>query len=135
MKITLGELRHVIAEALVTEFGGLSGKIRKPGEKSKNSRQVRIGKADPDENREMSLGEAEVLFPESTEAWAEVVPDMFPDYPHKDPRSIMRGSVWFKIGDTLRVAFKEAPQIELATWDPTNRDWFPIEAEASASGF
>lgn len=113
-------LRKFIREAVLNEItGGLRKTTGKP--------QHRIGKID-DENRELSFAEAEMMFPGSTNAWTEVVPELFPEFPFPDqPIAIKRGSSFFKIGDDLRVAFKEMPQIELATWDPSREDWIEIE--------
>lgn len=126
MRTTWGQIKQRLAEALVQEFGTPTGGLRKT---KGGGRQFKIGKVE-DENRELSTGEAEVLFPGSTDAWAEVVPDMFPEFPFSDPRSIKNATAWFKIGPTLRTAFKEAPQIELATWDPARDDWFPLDMAA-----
>lgn len=125
MRTTLGAVRRLLNEALLSEFGSPSGAIRKtkPG-----GRQFKIGKVE-EENRELSANQAEQMFPGSTEAWAEVVPDMFPDFPFADdPQVIKSRSLWFKIGSQLRVSFADMPQIELATWDPQREDWFPLEA-------
>lgn len=101
------------------------GSIRKtkPG-----GRQFKIGRVE-DENHELSTAQVEHMFPGAVDAWVEVVPDMYPDFPFADdPQVIKARSLWFKIGKQLRVAFAEAPQIELATWDPVREDWFPLEA-------
>jgi hypothetical protein len=124
MKATWGDVRRTICEAL-DEIGSLKGSLRKakPG-----GRQFKIGKVE-EENQELSTTQAESMFPGSTEVWAEVVPDMFPDFPFAaDPQVIKSRSLWFKIGGQLRVAFADMPQIELASWDPQREDWFPIEA-------
>jgi hypothetical protein len=124
MRTTLGAVRRLLNEAILSEFGSPSGAIRKtkPG-----GRQFKIGKVE-DENRELSTAQAESEFPGSTEAWAEVVPDWFTDFPFDDPQVIKARSLWFKIGSQLRVAFADMPQIELASWDPQREDWFPLEA-------
>ena len=118
MKITVGNLKTLIKEAL-NEAPGLSGGLRrtKPGRQ-----QFKIGKVE-DENRELSFSEAEMMYPGSTDAWAEIVPSLFPDFPFDDPNVIKRKSLFFKIGDRLTVSFEEQPQIELATWDPQREDW------------
>lgn len=77
---------------------------------------------------ELSTIQVDEMFPGATEAWAEVVPDLFPDYPFADdPKAVLMHSLWFKIGPQLRVAFTEMPQMELATWDEDRDDWFPID--------
>lgn len=125
MRTTVGAVRRLISEAL-NEFGPISGGIRKT--KSGGGRQFKIGKVES-ENRELSTAEAESLFPGSTDAWAEVVPDMYPEFPFADdPQVVKTRSLWFKIGSELRVAFADMPQIELASWDQDRQDWFPIEA-------
>ena len=130
MKTTLGEVRHLIAEAL-NEFGSPSGAVRKT---KSGGRQFKIGKVE-EENSELSAAHAEMMFPGSTDAWAEVVPDMYPEFPFADdPQVVKSRSLWFKIGTQLRVAFAEMPQVELATWDPTREDWFPIEEAERAVG-
>jgi hypothetical protein len=116
MRIKLGVLKKLIKETL-------SGGLRKvkPGRQ-----QYKIGKVE-DENRELSSSEAEMLFPGSTNAWAEVVPSLFPDFLFDDPFVIKKKSVWFKEGNELKVAFEEAPQITLASWDPFRDDWIETE--------
>jgi hypothetical protein len=126
MKMMLGDVRRVIAEAMLAEFGTPKGKLRPV--RGGGGRQFKIGKVE-EENQELSPVQAENMFPGSTEAWAEVVPDMFPEFPFADdPQVIKARTLWFKIGGQLRVAFSDMPQIELATWDPTREDWFPLEA-------
>lgn len=122
MKTTLGKLRQAVNEALVAEFGTPSGKIRK----ASGGQQYKTGKVE-DENSELSTTQAESMFPGATDAWAEVVPDMFPEFPFDDPRVIKTRTLWFKIGPQLRAAFSDMPQVELAYWDPDRDDWFPIE--------
>lgn len=124
MQIKIGELRQVIREIL-EEMRGPSGglrQVRGPG-----GRQVKLGKIE-EENRELSTIEAEHLFPGSTDAWAEVVPDMYPDFPFHDPFAIKKQTAWFKIGDQLRVAFKMLPEVEVAVWNQQNEDWFPLDS-------
>ena len=113
----------MMVKNILSEVGGLTGKLRSGGS---GGRQHKIGKID-DENKELSSFEAESLFPGSTEAWGEIVPGTYPDYPFEDPRVIIRRSLWFKIGDKLHVAFQEAPTTELMEWDAQRQDWFPIE--------
>jgi len=123
MKTTWGKVRQLLAEAL-NEFGTPSGGLRKtkPG-----GRQFKLGKVE-EENQELSTAQVEHMFPGAADAWAEVVPDMFPDYPFADdPQVIKARSLWFKIGQQLRVSMAEMPQVELATWDPHRDDWFPLE--------
>lgn len=118
------ELKYItkfIRESVILE---ISGALRKTTGKP----QHRIGKIE-DENRELSFAEAEQMFPGSTDSWVEVVPDLYPDFPFPEyPIAIKRGSSFFKIGDKLRVAFKEMPQIELAQWEPDRDDWVELEA-------
>ena len=131
MQTTLGNLRRVIAEVL-SEIGSPKGALRKPGS---GGRQFKIGKIE-DENKELSTTQAETLFPGSTEAWAEVVPDMYPDFPFADdPQVVKSRSVWFQIGSELRVAFADMPQIELATWNPDREDWFPLDEPVAAPDY
>lgn len=131
MRIVISEqsFRRVIRQVLKEAFGGgPSGSVRTTHGlgNSSSGRKVRIGKAAPDENREVSAAEAEMYFPGSTDAWAEVVPDLYPDYPFQDPIAIKRGSLFFKIGNSLRVAFSDMPQVELAEWKQNAEDWFEL---------
>lgn len=122
MKMLLGEVRRIIADMLVLEYGP-KGKIRKASGKP----QYKIGKVE-DENQELSLAQVDSQFPGASDAWAEVVPDMFPEHPFADdPQAILMKTLWFRIGPELRVAFEEMPQLEVASWDPDREDWFPIE--------
>lgn len=110
---------------MTEKFGSISGSLRKT--KTGGRQQFKIGKVD-DENLELSTVQAESMFPGATDAWAEVVPDMFPDYPFADdPQVVKARTLWFKIGDQLRTSFSEMPQMELAAWDPDREDWFPLE--------
>lgn len=121
MKIKISELRQIIRETL-DEIGGPSGSIR-GSNKSSSGRKVKLGKIE-EENKELSPFEAESRFPGSTEAWADIVPELFPDFPFAHDRvSIVRGSLWFKVGDKLQVSFKDLPQLELASWDQHAQDW------------
>lgn len=117
-----------MTEALVSEFGSPSGSLRRV---SGPSRQVKIGKIE-EENKEISSFEAEELFPGSTEAWVEIVPELFPDFPWDDPVAIKKNTLWFKLGNELRVAFDDMPQVELAAWDSNREDW--IELDYAATG-
>lgn len=131
MQIKLGDVRRIIAEALC-EFGAPKGKLRVV--RGGGGRQHKIGKIE-DENRELSVVEAERMFPGSTEAWAEIVPELFPEFPFDDPMVIKNRSAWFLIGSHLRVAFADMPQVELMQWDPERQDWFDIENDsATATG-
>ncbi len=116
MRITVGKLKQLIKESL-NELGGGLRKV-KPG----GRQQYKIGKVE-EENRELSFSEAEQMFPGSTDAWAEIVPALFPDFPFDDPRVIKQRSLFFKVGPNLAVTFPEMPQVELATWDPAREDW------------
>lgn len=123
MRTTLGAIRQLLGQTL-NEMGPISGGIRKT---KGGGRQYKIGKVES-ENRELSTAEAESLFPGSTDAWAEVVPDMYPEFPFADdPQVVKTRSLWFKIGSQLRVTFADMPQIELASWDQEREDWFPLE--------
>jgi hypothetical protein len=131
MKTTLGEVRRLIAKVM-TEIGSPTGSLRRV--RGGSGRQVKLGKIE-DENRELSPAQVESMFPGAADAWAEVVPDMFPDFPFDDPQVIKARSLWFKIGSQLRVTFAEAPQIELAFWDDNRQDWFPLEdLDVAATG-
>lgn len=129
MRITLNELRQIIKKTLAEARGAPSGALRpvKKGERSGSGQKFKIGKTE-DDNRELSAAEAEAMFPESTEAWAEVVPQLYPDFPFSDPVAVTRASAWFKIGNELRVAFRDMPQIELAKWSPGKADWVEMNA-------
>lgn len=122
MNTTLGTIRQLVAEVLLHEFNAPRGKLRP----SSGKKQYNPGKVE-DQNSELSTIEAERMFPGSTDAWAEVVPDMFPDYPFDDPEVIKAKSSWFRIGKELRVTFSDTPQIELARWDASMDDWIPLE--------
>lgn len=123
MKISVKHLRKLIRETL-EEFGGPSGGLRRV--RGGSGQQHKIGKVE-EENKQLSTFEAEELFPGSTDAWTEIVPELFPDFPFDDPMSIKKHSMWFKIGSQLRVAFEEMPQLELASWDPEREDWIELE--------
>ena len=122
MKTTLATLRKLIKEAvIINEFGTPRGKLRRV--RGSGGRQHRIGKIE-DENRPMSFSEAEMMFPGSTDAWAEIVPYYFPDFPFADdPFVVKKRSQFFKEGDTMTVAAQDMPQITLGTWDPVKNDW------------
>lgn len=113
-------LRALIRE--VIQEVGLSGGLRK----AKGKPQYKIGKVD-DENQELSWIEAEQRFPGSTDAWAEIVPSVYPDFPFTDPSVIKKRTLWFRIGDRLRVAFSDMPQLELMEWDPSKEDWMELD--------
>lgn len=116
MKITVGELRAIIKKGIVNEIGGPRGGLRSSHRGGRQ--QYKIGKV-ADENRELSFSEAEMIFPGSTGAWAEIVPSEFPDFPFADdPIVVKRRSVFFDEGGILTVAFADMPQITLATWHP-----------------
>lgn len=129
MKISVKQLRTLIRETVIAEMRGPSGKLRDPGGKSKSSgRQVKLGKIE-DENGELSSAEADLKFPGSVDAWCEVVPDLFPDFPWTDPIAIRRGSEFYKIGNQLRAGFKSLPGVELAFWEGAGEDgdWFALD--------
>jgi hypothetical protein len=127
MKYTVKTLKEAIRDAL-TELGPIKGGLRTSQKGEKVRQQYKIGKVE-DENRELSAFEAEQLFPGSTSAWVEVVPELYPDFPFNDPFSIKKGTLWFKLGDRLRVTFQDMPQAELAEWDPEREDWFELGQE------
>jgi hypothetical protein len=116
-------LRTLIREVLQELTGGLRKTSGKP--------QHRIGKIE-DENRELSFSEAEAAFPGSTDAWAEIVPDLYPEFPFDDPNVIKRRTLWFRIGSKLRVAFSDMPQVELMEWDPSREDWMELDPAVSS---
>jgi hypothetical protein len=113
-------LRTLIREML--QEAGLTGSLRK----AKGKPQYKIGKVD-DENQELSWIEAEAAFPGSTDAWAEIVPEVYPEFPFTEPNVIKRRTLWFRIGNKLRVAFSDMPQIELMEWDPAREDWMELD--------
>lgn len=119
MKISLRQLRRLIKEEVtLAEIGGPRGGLRSSQKGKKAKQQYKIGRVE-DENRELSFSEAEMLYPGSTDAWAEIVPSEFPTFPFaNDPLVVKRRSVFFKEGDKLTVAFANMPQLTLATWDP-----------------
>lgn len=121
MRVSYATLKSVISEAMLSEFGG---KIRKT---KGGGQQYKIGKVE-DENRELSYNEAEHLFPGSTEAWIDIVTmgDDFPDLKGMDPTGVKRNTLWFKIGNELRVAMNPYPQIELMRWDAEKQDFFDL---------
>ena len=108
---------------IVNEYMSVGGKLRPV--RGGGGPKHRIGKIE-DENKELSSFEAEHLFPGSTSAWCEIVPELYPDFPFDDPVAIKRGTAWFRIGGKLRVAFKDVPQLELAEWDPLKEDWVEL---------
>ena len=123
MKIKLKELRSLIRETL-SEVGGPTGSIRNPGSKS-SGRQVKLGKIE-DDNKELSAIEVDEQFPGALDAWVEIVPDMYPEFPFSDAYSIRKNCVYFKIKNELRVAFKDMPSVELMKWVPEADDWFEL---------
>jgi hypothetical protein len=122
MRSTIKELKQVIT-GMLREFGSPSGSLRTGG---KGKQQYKIGKVEP-ENQELSTVQAERMFPESTEAWAEIVPETYPEFPFDDPQVIKARSAWFLIGGKLRVAFADMPQIELMQWNPETKDWYELD--------
>lgn len=128
-KIKLGALRTMIRESLKEAFGTIRGGLRTSAgaaEKKSSGQQFRIGKAVPDENREIDSIDAEMEFPGSVDAWMEVAPGIFPDMGLNTERDVRAQTLWFKTDGKLRVAFREAPQLELAEWDPRKADWFEL---------
>lgn len=119
MQLTIRQLKYLITEALVSEFNAPRGSIRKT---KGSGQQFKIGKID-DENKELSSFEADDVFPGSTDAWAEIVPELFPEFPWTDPAVIKKKTLWFRVGKQLSVAFSDMPQVELAVWDPARDDW------------
>lgn len=118
------ELLREHIKQILREMGGPKGGLRVA--RGQRTQQYKIGKTE-DDNQELSTFEAEGLFPGSTEAWVEIVPHLFPEFPFEDAFSIKKNTSWFKIGDELRAAFSSMPQIELATWDPHREDWIEID--------
>lgn len=117
-------LRRLIRETILTEFGPIKGKLRKPTSKS---RQFNTGYVESD-NRELGLGEVESMFPGAIDAWIEVAPEVYPDaFSRMHPTAIKNSTLWFKIGDQLRVAKHDFPQIELMFWDPNRQDWIEMD--------
>lgn len=124
MRITLGELRQIVSETVLTEFGPIRGGLRSSHSSAGKKPRYNMGKVE-DENRELSFSEVESTFPGAVDAWTEIVPVEFPDFPFADdPYVVRRRSVFFKEGDKLTVAAQHMPQITLATWDPAREDWF-----------
>ena len=129
MRTTVGQLRMLVKEVL-TEMNGPRGGLRPV--RGGSGRQYKLGKIE-DENKELSTAEAESMFPDSTEAWAEIVPSTFPDFPYDfDARTIKHKTAWFKVGGELHAAFKDMPQVELMKWDPQRLDWFPLDDPAAS---
>jgi len=126
MRTTIGELRVLVRKVLL-EMSGPRGKLRP----SKGGRQYKIGKVE-DENRELSSVEAEHMFPDSTEAWAEIAPGLYPEFPYDpDSRTVKRKTTWFMIGNELQAMIQDVPDAEPMKWDPQRMDWFPIDDLAS----
>jgi len=124
MKLTLEQLRKEIRNAL-NEYGAPRGKLRKPGAKSAGKMQFKPGYVE-DQNAELTSWAAEKEFPKSVEAWIEIVPEIFPDFPFKDDFSIKKHTLWFRIGSKLRVAFENDPTREVAEWQSEIEDWKEI---------
>lgn len=128
MRITLNELCSVIRDIIISEagWGGPRGKLRtsqRMRDSKWSNRQVKIGRVE-DENGPISSIDAELMFPGAVDAWVEIVPEYFPEFPFADdPVAIRRGSAWYKIGNELRVGFKDIPDVELAIWNPRQQDW------------
>lgn len=120
MKTTIKELREEIRSVL-KEFGSPSGKLRRPGRNSGNKTQHKIGYI-PDENRELSASEANVIFKGSVDVWCEVANDISEEF-STDPIVVRRRSSFFQVGDKLRVTLEREPSIELAQWEPAIEDW------------
>ena len=119
--------QHQLLRALIKEIlseAGLSGKLRSV----RGKQQYKIGRV-PEDNQELSSFEAESQFPGSTDTWTQIVPEMYPEFPFTNPRVIKQRSAWFRIGNRLRVAFADMPQVELMEWDPSRQDWFDIEED------
>lgn len=123
MRLRVKDLQKVIKEAMSENFGGKMRHYRGGGKKQYNPGKVE------DENKEVSFSEAEQMFPDSTNAWAEIVPALFPEFPFDDPKTIKMKSLFFLIGGKLRVTFDNMPQVELAEWDPDKQDWVELELD------
>lgn len=129
MKITIQELRSIIKDVLIEgRWDGPTGKLRtSKNPRSAPSRQVKAGKIE-DQNRELSTTEVESMFPGAVDAWAETAPelydmfqsekDLWGDQPEVMRKKVAEKTFWAKIGDSLRVGFKEEPSITLAKWEP-----------------
>jgi hypothetical protein len=130
MHVRLSELRKFIRSQLgeANWTLGPSGALRTSSNFGEKTKDYRVGHVEGDENKEITAFEANTSFPgKPADAWCEIVPYLFPDFPFDDPVAIKRNSLFFKIGDTLTVAFKDAPTVELASWNPQKEDW--IEAD------
>ena len=115
-------MKNVLRSFIRKIINEISGGLRLVRDKKP---QYKIGKV-ADDNSELTAFEAEQMFPGSTTAWTEIVPELYPDFPFNHPIAIKRGSSRFKIGDKLRVAFKDAPRLELAEWDNDRQDWIEL---------
>lgn len=138
MKTTIKLLRSLINEVIEEgQWGGPTGPIR--GSKTKRSaggRQIKAGKIE-EPNRVLSPIEVNEYFPGAVDAWVEVAPEMFPEREEvvvfggdPNPRAlkdaIKKATVWTKVGDTLRVGFKDEPMFDVARWDSSmgeGGDW------------
>jgi hypothetical protein len=135
MKTTVKQLKELIREVMQEgQWGTPTGSIRgSKNPRTPGGRQVKAGKIE-DTNKKLSTTEVESMFPGAVAAWTEVVPELFPEYPvvqtfktDPNPRAlpdaIKNSTLWTKIGDTLRVGFKDMPQLDVAKWDPSMEDW------------
>lgn len=124
MITSLKELRQAIREC-INEYGAPTGKLRKPGSRASGKTQYKIGWVQ-DENEELSSYTANQRYPGSVDIWCEVVSEIAPEFPFKDDFSIRKHSLFFRIGNQLRVALDTDPQHELATWNQDAQDWFEL---------
>lgn len=137
MKLTVKQLKSVIRNVLhESRWDAPVGGLRaSKNPRSAGGRQVKAGKVE-EENRELSPIEVEDLFPGAVEAWVESAPEMYDIFePEKelwgtDPeimkKKVTEKTFWAKIGDSLRVGFKEEPTITLAKWNSSmgeEGDW------------
>lgn len=131
MRITLNELRQIIRKELAARLiearpGGLRTS-QKMKDSPHSGRHFKIGKAAPEEVGEIDPIDVELKYPGAMEAWIEIVPELFPEFPFADdPVAIRRGTMWINNKGKLHAAFKENPNLELAEWSPEREDWFDL---------
>lgn len=135
--ITESQLRRLIREALMSEWGAPSGKLRRPGSRQAGSRQYNPGYVEQPKSGELSVSEVEQYYPGAVDAWVEIVPEFYPDFvPNADvfddPRdlraAVLKRSSFFAQNDKLSVAHEDMPEFEMAEWDPVREDWMETEA-------
>ena len=73
------------------------------------------------------------MFPDSTEAWAEIAPSLYPNFPYDfDSRTVRRKTTWFMIGNELQALIQDVEGAEPMKWDTQRQDWFPLNDEATS---